>query len=275
MKLSTEAYKDTVAFIKTDHGRVGDGPPNTTAGTGFFVTKDGVLATDYHVVKDAKAGITVTTSNGVVHFARIKSIDIKSDLALLQVDPVTLGETFQPAKLAESSQTLDVNEPVFTLGHPKRSKESRLSLGTKNDSVPLSSFSLTDGFIDGEDPNRRVITTLMAAESGNSGGPIVRASDGEVVAIVDFNSLSNTMAISTPVEDLHRLLARSGLAQRNNGRRSLSLHLSQPTETPIAIESTQPAVRQFDAAGQPAGQKDKDPAALLRYYSTIRTLPQK
>jgi len=275
-RLAAEAYRETVAFIKTDHGKNRDGSENTTAGTGFFVTKDGVLATDYHVVKDPKAGITVTTSNGVVHTAKLKSIDIKSDLALLQVEPAISGEVFKSATLAESSRELGVSQNVFTRGHPKRSAESKVSTGNQNALVTLNKFTLTDGLIEGEDPDRSMITTVMRADVGNSGGPIVRESDGAVVAILDFNSLSNSLAISTPVEDLHRLLVRSGVTrERIQVAMALPLSPNQAKDSITIFDATRLVVPRADASAQRQVQKDK-PAqpSLLQHYADLKTLPR-
>ncbi len=274
-KMGVEAYRQSVAFVKTDHGELPNGKSDTTAGTGFFVTKDGVMATDYHVVKDPKKGITVTTANGVVHCASLLSVDSATDLALLQVKPAFHGEVFQNATLAQAS-TLGSNQEVFTIGHPKRSPISRISSGHKNALVPLNNFELTDGLSQGEDPNRKVITTVMRAETGNSGGPLCRESDGAVVAILDFNSLENNLAISTPVEDLHRLLARTGVSQRRTAiALTMPLNQIQARESVDLFDATKLVVPQADVNGMPQGTKDNSPPSPFDRYSDFKTLPRK
>ncbi|HEY9783898.1 MAG TPA: trypsin-like peptidase domain-containing protein, partial [Candidatus Obscuribacterales bacterium] len=73
-------------------------------GTGFFVTRDGQLATAYHVVDDAQE-IQVKTSNGDVYQARVKEKRPTVDLAVLELIDKKPGETFIPLPIAKSSSS--------------------------------------------------------------------------------------------------------------------------------------------------------------------------
>jgi S1-C subfamily serine protease len=210
--LSVEANRPSVARIETvDKSKMPDGSPRTTGGTGFFVTKDGVLATDYHVVRDAN-GIYVTTADGVKHTATIKSVDVKTDLALLQVAPIT-NETFRPVELAQSSGEISQFTNVFTIGHPKRIAQQQVGLGSNNVLTSLDKFKLDEkSVLPGEDPKRKlIITSTLPVQTGNSGGFLARESDGAVVAVIGFQDLDRGGSLSTPVEDLRRLMAASGV----------------------------------------------------------------
>lgn len=206
--LAADAYKDSVAFIKTFDGKLPNGQDATTAGTGFFVRKDGLLATDYHVIKDNKGIITVTTGDGVVHRAVVKKVDPGHDLALLQVQPALPGESFVPIELAQSSTGIKPNDKFMTRGYPHRSQTSHISEGTNNEQSPLSpKYKPVDGFLPGEDPNRRVIKSDAEIETGNSGGPWINKADGKAYGIVDFSTVDGKAAVVTPVEDLNNLIA--------------------------------------------------------------------
>lgn len=210
--LHQDAYKQSVGRIETIDGKKPDGTDATTGGTGFFVSRDGLLATDYHVVKDAKNNqITVRTADGTNHTARIVGIDTGNDLALLQVQPAKQNETFIPVELAASSQDLRANDEMMMRGHPKRVEQSIVANGTENTFVPLDTFKLKGGLLPGEIADRPMIVTNMVdakVQSGDSGSPLIRKGDGKVVGIVDF-STDKGEAISTPVEALHNLIAET------------------------------------------------------------------
>lgn len=271
--LNAEAFKDSVAFVKSFEGRNPNGTENTTGGTGFFVTKDGALVTDYHVVRAAR-GILVTTSDGVVHRASIKDVDPATDLALLQVEPAVGGESFRPAKLAQSSK-LGVLEDVFTRGHPRSSHESIVSRGTNNSVSSLDRFNLekNGGLMPGEDPRRAVITTAMSIETGNSGGPLHRDSDGAVVGVIGFRGVDTTMAVSTPVEDLHRLLRKNNITPTTADTLPLSLRIAGSEFGPRARFdlSRLPRTDRVAAPAQPQPQPQQP--SLIDRFANMKTLP--
>lgn len=210
--LHQDAYKQSVGRIETIDGKKPDGTDATTGGTGFFVSKDGLLATDYHVIKDARNNqITVRTADGVNHSARIVGVDTGNDLALLQVQPANKNETFIPVDLATSSEDIRPNDQMMMRGHPKRAEQSIVANGSENAFVPLNNYNLKGGLLPGEIADRPMILTNMVdakVQSGDSGSPLIRKSDGKVVGIVDF-STDKGEAISTPVEALHNLIAET------------------------------------------------------------------
>ena len=54
-------------------------------GSGFFISKDGYIVTNYHVVQKSK-NVTITMDNGKVLDAKVVGTDPKTDLALLKVE---------------------------------------------------------------------------------------------------------------------------------------------------------------------------------------------
>jgi hypothetical protein len=193
-----------VAFILTR-----DGGTATTGGTGFFVDRNGLLATDYHVIKDQKNGITVKTADGVEHRATIAGVDTGHDLALLKVEPAKQGEQFIPVELASSSSGLRASDAVVSRGYPRRAPESIMSQGKDSQFVPLGNFNVNEGLLPGESLQRRMILAQMDVQKGDSGSPLIRRSDGKVVGIVDFSVDDKNQSVSTPVEDLNALIART------------------------------------------------------------------
>ncbi|MFC0514408.1 S1C family serine protease [Mucilaginibacter angelicae] len=91
-------------------------PPANFRGTGFALTSNGYLATDYHVIKNADS-VYVQNAAGESFHAKVIYIEPKYDLAILQInDPAfkNLGPIPYNLKRSES----DLGEGVYTLGYP-------------------------------------------------------------------------------------------------------------------------------------------------------------
>src|SRR5260221_494374 len=82
------------------------------SGTGFFITDDGYLISNYHVVKDATK-VCLVTGRGLIAVTVVK-VDAANDLALLKV---ANEETFKPLPIA-SSRTVHLGNTVITFGFP-------------------------------------------------------------------------------------------------------------------------------------------------------------
>lgn len=133
-------------------------------GTGFFITKDGYILTNHHVVEGAQT-ITVTLHDRTEMDAVLVGSDEASDIAVLKVK----GEQF-PA-LTMSRRELRVGEPVLAIGSPFGFDYSA-SAGI----VSAKSRNMT--------PDAAVpfIQTDVALNPGNSGGPLFNQ-QGEVVGV--------------------------------------------------------------------------------------------
>lgn len=135
-------------------------------GSGFFVTRDGYLLTNFHVVKDAeKIEVKYKTQ-----FFRAQVIDTDKvdDLAVLKVD----GGSFSALALS-ARDTVDLGQPVFTIGFPNIEMQG---LEPKYTDGSISSLSGMEG-----DPTEYQIS--VPVQPGNSGGPLCDA-NGEVVGVV-------------------------------------------------------------------------------------------
>ena len=147
---------------------------SAVSGSGFIVSPDGYILTNYHVIEYAYKGnyaITVMLHDGTRYEASIVGVEDCNDIAVLKIDasgldPVTFGD----------SDKLSVGDDVYAVGNPLGELE----------------FSMTTGHVSALD---RLITTDESSEainmfqidaavnSGNSCGPVYNA-NGEVVGIV-------------------------------------------------------------------------------------------
>lgn len=137
----------------------------SSLGSGFIISKDGYVVTNYHVIKDAKE-IIVRLIDRREFIAEIIGSDKSSDIALLKIDASDL-----PVVKTGSSKNLKQGEWVFAIGSPFDFDHS----------VTAGIVSALGRSLPGEN-YVPFIQTDVAINPGNSGGPLFNM-DGEVVGI--------------------------------------------------------------------------------------------
>lgn len=151
---------------------------SAVSGSGFIVTSDGYIVTNYHVIADAYTGnykVSVMLYNGDKYDAKIVGVEEASDIAVLKIAATGLSA----AKLG-SSDDLQVGETVYAIGNP---------LGELSFSMTSGMVSALDRDITTQDSTTGgTVTNNMfqidaAVNEGNSGGPVYN-NKGEVVGIV-------------------------------------------------------------------------------------------
>ena len=135
-------------------------------GTGFIISGDGYILTNYHVVAGADE-IKVKLSDSKEYKAVLKGGDEKLDLALLKID----AKGSLPAAPLGDSDTLEVGEPVMAIGNP-------FGLGQ----TVTAGIVSAKGRVIGSGPYDDFIQTDASINPGNSGGPLFN-SKGEVIGI--------------------------------------------------------------------------------------------
>lgn len=142
------------------------------SGSGFFLTANGIIATNAHVVEGASY-IEVTVngpSGGSTYKAKLLTIDSPNDVALLKITDLKFkGIEAIPYSITESQE---VGSRVFTLGYPL------------ND-IMGSNYKVTDGIISatsGIADDIRYYQISVPLQPGNSGGPLFNK-EGNVVGI--------------------------------------------------------------------------------------------
>ena len=155
-----------------------------SAGSGFVLSEDGYILTNYHVVKGAET-VTVTMYNGDEFDAQYIGGEEDYDIAVIKVE----AENLQPVTLGDSA-TLNVGDHVLAIGNP---------LGELTFSMSGGMVSCVDRAINVDGTPFNMIQTDTSINPGNSGGPLFNQY-GEVVGIVSAKySQSST---GTTVEGL-------------------------------------------------------------------------
>ena len=157
------------------------------AGSGFVITEDGYILTNYHVIENANS-ITVTFVDGKSYPATYVGGEEANDIAVIKIEandltPVVIG----------SSDDMLVGEQVTAIGNPL----GELTFTETTGIISALNRSITMG--DGRKMN--MIQTDCAINSGNSGGPLFN-SHGEVIGIVSAKYSSSGSYSSASVEGL-------------------------------------------------------------------------
>ena len=141
---------------------------SASSGSGFVLTSDGYIVTNYHVVENAET-VKVTMYNGDEYDAQYVGGDEDYDIAVIKIEATDL-----PAVTLGNSENLNVGDHVLAIGNPLGDLTFSMSGGM------VSSVNRTIN-VDGTPFN--MIQTDTSINPGNSGGPLLN-SYGEVVGIV-------------------------------------------------------------------------------------------
>ena len=152
-------------------------------GSGFFVSSDGYLVTNRHVIEEVLEGsnysvLIVVPGYDVPVEAQVVGSDVQTDIAVLKAEEqdepyayVTLGD----------SDTLQVGELVVAIGNP---------LGRLSGTVTVGVVSALERQVNNDGYTMELIQTDASINSGNSGGPLIN-SFGEVVGITNAKMVVN------------------------------------------------------------------------------------
>lgn len=144
------------------------------AGSGFFVSADGLILTNKHVVSDSQASYTVITSDGKTYDAKVVAQDPVNDLAIVKID--VKNAPF--LSLADSSK-IQIGQQVVAIGNSLGQYQNTVTSGI----VSGIGRSVTAGSDNGGSEDLSgVIQTDAAINPGNSGGPLLNL-EGEVIGI--------------------------------------------------------------------------------------------
>lgn len=141
-----------------------------SSGSGFIITEDGYIVTNYHVISGSNS-VSVTLDDGTTYDAKVVGGDEDYDIAVLKVDP---GDTkLQPVVLGTSG-SLQVGDEIVAIGNP---------LGELTFSMSEGIVSCVNREINVDGTPFNMIQITAAINEGNSGGPLFNIY-GEVVGIV-------------------------------------------------------------------------------------------
>jgi S1-C subfamily serine protease len=134
-------------------------------GSGFFISSDGYILTNHHVI-EGQASLEAILANGISLPVEVIRFDKKNDVALLKIP----GKGYQPLAIDSSAAKGKIGSDVVAIGTPKN-----IELGQTVTKGIISALRNFEGQI--------YIQTDASINGGNSGGPLINKK-GEVIGIV-------------------------------------------------------------------------------------------
>ncbi len=200
-------------------------------GSGIFISTNGYILTNYHVVENANKIQIEVNENGVpkTYNATIVQKDMDNDLAILQIN----DEAFKPFSsidysFVESGST-DVGAGVFTIGFPFAL--SGMGKGAKFTDGKISSKTGYNGAINS-------YQTSIPVQPGNSGGPVFNES-GQLIGVINAkiiaaDNVSYAIKLNY-IKNLIELLPNNPAFPNNKRVLSLSMEEKIKVITPYVV----------------------------------------
>mgnify|MGYP003290214039 CR=1 FL=1 len=168
-----QIYQSNVAAIvgianeATSYNVFGQISKTASSGTGFVISADGEILTNYHVVEGAQT-LTVTMHDGASYNAVVIGYEAESDVALLKIEANDL-----PTVSLGDSDRLNVGDQVAAIGNP---------LGELTYTMTTGIVSSMDRDVNTDGTPINMMQIDAAINPGNSGGPLFDM-NGNVIGI--------------------------------------------------------------------------------------------
>ena len=144
-----------------------------STGTGFLISADGRIVTNYHVVSSSDRVQLKFGPDGKTIDGEVRGTDPSSDLALVQIDAGDIPGGVKPLRLADS-RAVRVGDTAIAIGNPfglDRTATEGIVSGVGREIQAPNGFSIDS-----------VIQTDAPINPGNSGGPLLNAA-GQVIGV--------------------------------------------------------------------------------------------
>ena len=163
----------------------------TALGSGFLISSDGKIVTNYHVIKGAHSAIVKLANGAFFPVEGLLAVDVDKDLAILKVAGKNL-----PFLSMGNSVDLHVGDHVVAIGSP---------LGLEG--------TVSDGIVSAirEEQDNKWIQTTAPVSHGNSGGPLLDL-NGTVAGVITWGvnlQLGQNLNFAASSDEVKALLLRS------------------------------------------------------------------
>ena len=181
--IARAANGSVVSIVMSDK----DGKPLAQA-SGFFVSKDGLVVTNYHVIAEGSSAVVKLPDGAFYAVDGVLASDKARDIAIIKAH----GQNFRTLKLGNSDR-IQVGEEVVAIGSPL-SLESTVSNG------------IVSGIRSAEDLGGKFLQITTPISHGSSGGPLFNMA-GEVIGITSmYLKGGENLNFAIPINDAKQLL---------------------------------------------------------------------
>ncbi len=147
-------------------------------GTAFFVTSDGLLLTNKHVVSDPNARYSIITNDGDEYSVEVVAQDVFLDLAVIEVnDEGAKGMRFPTVEFGNSGE-IEIGQTVIAIGNTLSEYRNTVTKGV----ISGIGRRVVAGDYYATEVIEEAIQTDAAINPGNSGGPLINLY-GEVIGV--------------------------------------------------------------------------------------------
>ena len=181
--IAKAANESVVSIVMSDK----DGKP-LAQGSGFFVSKDGIVVTNYHVISEGSSAVVKLPDGAFYVVDGVLASDKVRDIAVIKAH----GQDFRTLKLGNSDR-VQVGEEVVAIGNPL-SLESTVSNG------------IVSGIRTAKELGGKFLQVTAPISPGSSGGPLFNMT-GEVIGITTlYLKGGENLNFAIPVNDAKRLI---------------------------------------------------------------------
>jgi serine protease Do len=222
-------------------------------GSGFFISSDGYILTNNHVVTDSN-GIYVTLTDGKEYKAKVIGTDPRTDIALIKIDihgapPLTIGDS---DKLKKGQWVLAIGSPFGLDSTVTAGIVSAINRDT-GDYLPF-------------------IQTDVAVNPGNSGGPLIDL-EGRVVGINSqiISESGGFMGISLaiPIDEAMRVVDQlKAHGKVTRGRIGVQIgQVSSEVAKALGMDRAKGAMVSNVVSGAPADEAGVQPGDVILKFN--------
>ena len=167
-----------------------------SSGSGFFVSPDGFLITNKHVVEDIDAEYSIIMNDGRKLKARVLARDPLNDMAVLKAD----GSDFPIVPFGDSDSA-KVGHTVIVIGNALGEFQNTVSVGVVSG---LRRTITASGSKSGPEELAEVMQTDAAINPGNSGGPVLNLRGEAVGLSVAMAAGAENIGFALPINSLKK-----------------------------------------------------------------------
>ena len=197
-------------------------------GTGFLVSADGAVLTNYHVIANGNTAVVKLSDGRMLIVDGVLAADKARDLAVIKIH----GKKFQTLVLGNSDK-VEVGEEVVAIGHPL-GLELTVSNGILS-AVPTM-----------EKEGGKFLQVTAPISHGSSGGPLFNMA-GEVIGITSgINENGENLNFAVPVNDAKRLLNKQFAVMRGLPNEPEESEAAPPPAPPKLPPTTATEINDMD-----------------------------
>lgn len=168
-------------------------------GSGFFISEDGMIVTNKHVVDDSAADYTVITNDDKEYSARVLARDPVQDIAIIKIE----GNGF-PVMPLGSSESLKIGQTAIAIGNSLGEFSNTVSKGIISGlKRSLTAGSETGGMVE---QLSNIIQTDAAINPGNSGGPLIDIEGNAIGVNVAVAQNAQNVGFALPIDQVKRII---------------------------------------------------------------------